>query len=124
MKLPHQTRIKFACARLPPVWRALMGGVRAGSSCAALGAMRSYLLLFCLFIEPVHSADDMSWLEREWISDVDLTVAANPAYERMDAERQKGFRSLFGKTRWRFHDGFFESKTAQGAYSYPYFIRP
>src|SRR5580765_8071148 len=66
----------------------------------------------------------MLWLERKWISDVDLTVADNPGYERMNAERQKGFSSLFGKTRWRFHDGFFESKTAQGTYSYPYFVRP
>jgi hypothetical protein len=71
-------------------------------------------------------ADDFLWLEREWISDADATMAANPQLNKLDDSKRAKFKSIFGEMRWRFADGIFEINRpgAPEPRSTPYFIRP
>lgn len=59
-------------------------------------------------VAPLAWADDFLWLEREWISDADATMAANPQLNKLDDATYAKFKAIFGEMRWRFSDGMFE----------------
>jgi hypothetical protein len=88
--------------------------------------MRTICLFLALALPCAAIADDLLWLEREWVSDADASMAANAvALERVPAETKSRFKSLYGKIRWRFQDGNFYFKSADGESSpSPYSLRP
>ena len=71
--------------------------------------MRGKTLIFLLLVATAARADDFGWLEGEWVSDADATMAENAQFAKMtDATREK-FKSLYGRLRWRFDGGSFEA---------------
>jgi hypothetical protein len=92
--------------------------------------LRCAVATICLFLAlalPFAAiADDLLWLEREWVSDADASMAANAdALKRVPAETKAKFKSLYGKIRWRFQDGnfYFYSENGDSGPS-PYSLRP
>lgn len=83
------------------------------------------LLTFGLFVSQA-AASDAAWIERRWISDGDLSAAANPHAERLAPADLARFKSLFGKTIWEFEDGVFTGMQTESGYqgSSPYYVRP
>ena len=71
-------------------------------------------------------ASDLMWLEREWISDGDLSAKANPSTKSFTVEELRKFKSIFGRTVWRFQDGIFTGVQTDTGFqgSSPYSIRP
>jgi hypothetical protein len=100
--------------------------VTSGRSNGLSGAMRALCLLLVLELPCAAIADDLLWLEREWVSDADASMSANSvALQRMPAQTKNKFKSLYGKIRWRFQDGnfYFKSEGAESGPS-PYSLRP
>ncbi len=90
------------------------------------GATRTICLFLALALPCAATADDLLWLEREWVSDADASMAANAvALERVPAETKSRFKSLYGKIRWRFQDGnfYFYREGVESGPS-PYSLRP
>jgi hypothetical protein len=87
---------------------------------------RSLGIFVLLVAAPLTWADDFLWLEREWISDADATMAANPQLEKLDEATYAKLKSVFGEMRWQFSDGMFvvtrDGSTEPSAV--PYFIKP
>ena len=71
-------------------------------------------------------ASDLMWLERDWISNGDLSARANPSTESFSEEQLKKFKGIFGRTIWRFKDGVFTGIQTDTGFqgSSPYSIRP
>lgn len=88
--------------------------------------MRTIFLFLALALSQVAIADDLLWLEREWVSDADASMAANAdALKGVPAEAKTKFKSLYGKIRWRFQDGnFYVYSHGVEIDSSPYSLRP
>lgn len=90
---------------------------------AAFGAMSYAAILLVLLLAPTASADDFLWLEREWISDADAMMTANPELSKGNDETRSKCNGVYGEMRWEFSGGFLELKRPGGAtYSVPYSI--
>ena len=87
--------------------------------------MRYVAITLLAIIAMVASADDFLWLEREWISDADATMVANPQIKNLDGSTLAEFKNIFGEMRWRFSDGIlhFVLPGATEPLSNPYFVR-
>ena len=83
-------------------------------------------ILLLLIIAPATLADDFLWLEREWISDADATMVANPQLMKLSDSKRAEFKSIFGEMRWRFSDGVFEfvPPGTTEPLSSPYSVKP
>ena len=81
-------------------------------------------ILFLALIAVDASADDLLWLEREWVSDADATMAANPELAEGDSATQAKWKRAYGQMRWTFRDGTLETTQPGGVpFSVPYFVR-
>jgi hypothetical protein len=81
-------------------------------------------ILLLTLITTAASAHDFLWLEREWISDAEATMAANPQLAKSDDATQGKWKSIYGQMRWTFRDGILETIQTDGVpYSVPYFVR-
>ena len=67
--------------------------------------MRHIPIFFLTFIASAALAGDFRWLEGEWISDTDATMAGHPELENVDAATYSTFRDMYGRLRWRFDNG-------------------
>lgn len=87
--------------------------------------MKAFSLIL-LVAMPGAFADDYLWLEREWISDADASMAANPEMvSALKPDVLSRYKSLFGKMRWRIADGVFTTQLPEGTQtSVTYAIRP
>jgi hypothetical protein len=63
-------------------------------------------------------ADDYSWLEGEWVSDADATMAANPQMQTLPSETRGKLRQSYGRLHWRVDSDHLEAQWP-GSPSYP-----
>ena len=74
---------------------------------------------------PAARASDYAWLEKQWVSDVQATRAANPWLQQLQDQPRADFMALFGRMRWQFADGLFTATPGDRAAAAPapYFVR-
>ena len=56
--------------------------------------------LCALLMYGLSHAAEIDWIQGEWISDAEASVAANPEFQNLDAAQREAAEGMFGRMRW------------------------
>lgn len=87
--------------------------------------MRQLYLVPILIWPILAKAQDFGWFESHWVSDREVTMEANDAFQQLDDELRERTARIFGHVQWIIKDGMITaSRPGQPSISLPYSIRP